>query len=394
MTSEVLGKAGGKKVAQTFNTIYGQMLVPLAIREMLPPYGITGIFCALMIFLMISTDTTYMHSWGSVIIQDFVVPLRKKPFTPKGQINALRCAIIGVAVFAFLFSLLFAQIDYILMFFAITGAIWSGAGVVITLGLYWKRGTGYGAFAALFSAAFIAIVGIICQQTWAQHIYPWIEANGMVKTVGDTFYNLSRPFHPWVVWKMTPNKFPVNSVEIGFIGQVVALVSYVTISLLTCRTPFNMDRMLHRGAYSDGHDKKEEKKPFSFGRFFNKNLLGIDSNYTKGDRILAWSVFCFSFVKNFLIFFAVVVIWNAISPWDKEMWGHYFFVKSFLVVGIIGIVTTFWFGICGTKDLFQLFRDLEKKENNVLDDGRVVNNMSVADMKSDAEKAEDGTEKK
>ncbi|MBR1952375.1 MAG: sodium:panthothenate symporter [Lentisphaeria bacterium] len=384
VTGKVLTQAdGGKKVAQTFNTIYGQMLVPLAIREMLPPYGITGIFCALMIFLMISTDTTYMHSWGSIVIQDFVVPLRKKPFTPKGQINALRCAIIGVAIFAFLFSLLFAQIDYILMFFAITGAIWSGAGVVITLGLYWKRGTSYGAFAALFSAAFLAVLGIICQQTWAQHIYPWIEAHNLVKPVGDAFYNLSRPFHPWVVWEMTPNKFPVNSVEIGFIGQVVALFSYVSISLLTCKTPFNMDRMLHRGAYSDGHDKKEEKKPFSIGRFINKNLLGIDSNYTRGDKILAWSVFCFSFVKNFLLFFAVVVIWNAISPWDKEMWGHYFFIKSFLVVGIIGIVTTFWFGICGTKDLFQLFRDLDKKESNDLDDGRVINNQSVADIKQE-----------
>ena len=371
----------GKKVAQTFNTIYGQMLVPLAIREMLPPYGITGIFCALMLFLMISTDTTYMHSWGSIIIQDFVVPLRKKPFTPKGQINALRLSIIGVATFAFLFSLFFAQIDYILMFFAITGAIWSGAGVVITLGLYWKRGTSYGAFAALFSASFLAIVGIICQQTWAQYIYPWIEANNMVESVGNAFYTLSRPFHPWVVWKMTPNKFPVNSAEIGFIGQVVALLSYVTVSLLTCKTPFNMDRMLHRGAYSDGHDKANAaKEPFCFKAFFNKKLLGIDHNYTKGDRILAWSVFFFSFVKNFLIFFVVAVIWNAISPWEKEMWGHYFFIKSFLVVGIIGIVTTFWFGIGGTRDLFQLFRDLEAKESNDLDDGRVINNMSVADM--------------
>ena len=181
---------------------------------------------------------------------------------------------------------------------------------------------------------------------------------------------------------MTPNKFPINSVEIGFIGQVVALLSYILVSLATCKEVFNMDRMLHRGAYSDGHDKVEEKKPFSFRTFVNKNLLGIDHNYTRGDKILAWSVFCFSFVKNFLLFFALVVIWNAVSPWEKEMWGHYFFIKNFLVVGIIGIVTTFWFGIGGTRDLFRLFRDLEAKEDNVYDDGRVVNNMSVADIEA------------
>ena len=93
-------------------------------------------------------------------------------------------------------------------------------------------------------------------------------------------------------------------------------------------------------------------------------------------------MFCFSFVKNFLLFFALVVIWNAVSPWEKEMWGHYFFIKNFLVVGIIGIITTFWFGIGGTRDLFRLFRDLEAKEDNVYDDGRVVNNMSVADIEA------------
>ena len=375
---ELVNLDGGKKVAQTFDTIYGQMLVPLAIREMLPPYGITGIFCALMIFLMISTDTTYMHSWGSIIIQDFVVPLRKKPFTPQGQINALRWAITGVCLFAFFFSLFFAQIDYILMFFSITGAIWSGAGVVITLGLYWKKGTTAGAFTALFAAAVWALLGIFCQQYWVQYLYPWLSDAGLVKPVGDLLYSISRPFHPWIVWQMNPNKFPINSVEIGFIGQLIALFSYISVSLLTCKENYNMDRMLHRGAYSDGHDKVE-KQAFSIGRFFSKNLLGIDQNYTRGDKILAVSVFCYSFVYGFVILFIAAVIWNFIDPWEKNYWGNYFFVKNFLVVGVVGVISTFWFGIGGTRDLFRLFRDLDKKEANDLDDGRVVNNMSIAE---------------
>ena len=370
----------GKKVAQTFDTIYGQMLVPLAIREMLPPYGITGIFCALMIFLMISTDTTYMHSWGSIIVQDFVVPLRKKAFTPKGQINALRWSIAGVCIFAFLFSLLFAQIDYILMFFAITGAIWSGAGVVITMGLYWKRGTTAGAFTALLLAAIWALSGITAQQTWAQYIYPWLERNDLVQAVGDALWNISSPLHPWVEWKMNPNKFPINSVEIGFMGQILALVSYMVVSLLTCRKPFNMEKMLHRGIYADANAVKVEKKPFKFSTFMNKNLLGIDNQYTKGDKVLAWSVFCYSFIYTFIILFVMVVVWNFCSSWNDEAWGVYFYIKQFVVVGIIGVVSTFWFGIGGTIDLFRLFRDLDAKESNDLDDGRVVNNMSVADM--------------
>jgi hypothetical protein len=198
---------------------------------------------------------------------------------------------------------------------------------------------------------------------------------------------MSKPFHPWVKWEMTKDKFPINSTEIGFIGQLTAMILYVVVSLATCKEDFNMDRMLHRGIYSEGEKKVEEKKPFSFKTFFNKNILGIDAQYTKGDKILAWSVFIYSFFYSFFLLFLVVVIWEALgkygifglSRWDKEMWGMYFFIKNFAVVGIIGIVTTVWFSIGGTRDLFRLFKDLEEKEADELDDGRVVGNMSVAD---------------
>ena len=394
---EVLRKVNtpeAKKQVQTFRTIYQQMIVPLATREILP-MGITGIFCALMIFLLLSTDTTYMHSWGSIIVQDFVVPLRKKAFTPEQQLRTLRIAIAGVALFVFLFSLFFAQIDYIAMFFMITGAIWSGAGVVITLGLYWSRGTSAGAFAALILGAAIALTGIFGQYYWAGYIYPWIESMGKVEQVQEILTALSGPFNPYIVWTMNPRKFPINSQEIAFIANTATVVIYMAVSLATCRTPFNMDRMLHRGIYAEDQATQLKKEPFSFRNLIFRKMVGIDSNYTTGDKILAWSVFVSSFGIFFLSFFVGVVIWDLLDPWTANNWSTFFFVKSILYAGCVGIVTTIWFSICGTRDLFRLFKDLEAKEADALDDGRVIGNVSAADLAkvAAAEKKETQDEK-
>ena len=368
-----------RKAAQTFRAIYGQMRVPMAIREILPP-GITGLFIAMMLFLMLSTDTTYMHSWGSIVVQDFIVPLRKRAFKPKAQINALRLSIAGVALFAFLFSYYFAQIDFILMFFSITGAIWAGAGVVITLGLYWKRGTTAGAFTALIVGAVIAVSGIVAQKLWASHLYPVIAAAGMVDAVGAILHHISSPLHPYVVWKMDPLKFPVSSIELAFIANVTTVLLYVGISLLTCKAPFNMNRMLHRGIYRAKSEAVQAPERLTAKTFFLRRMLGIDHQYTRGDRILAWSVFLWSFGFGFIVCFVVPIIWNLISPLDVQWWSAFFFLKNLVVSSIVGVISTFWFGICGTRDLFRLFRELDKKEVDDLDDGRVIGHVSADDL--------------
>ncbi len=313
------------KLAQTFGTIHTQMLASLTMREMLP-IGITGIFAVLMIFLMISTDNTYMHSWGSILIQDIVLPLRGKPFTPEQQLRLLRCGILFVGLFAFVFSLFFAQLDYIMMFFEITGAIWVGGGTVITLGLYWRKGTTAGAFSGLIGGAFIALGGMFCQHRWVSSIYPWLERTGNLTGFSNFLTAVSKPLNPYIVWTVTPYKFPVNSREIAFLGLLTAIGLYVVISLLTCRKPFNLERMLHRGIYSDdGIGKPVEKIDIIK---FCKGLIGITPEYTTGDKVLAWSVFIWSFIYGFIGCFIVPVVWNLFYQWPASWWGNYFWFTS------------------------------------------------------------------
>lgn len=149
-----------------------QMRVPIVLREMLP-VGLLGGFAASMLGFFISTHNTYMHSWGSIFIQDVVLPLRgDKPFGADRHLKYLRGSIIGVSAFIFFFSLLFPVKDYIYMFFAITGAIYlGGAGAAIIGGLYWKKGTTGAAWTAMILGSVLALGSIIAQQIWNRDFF-------------------------------------------------------------------------------------------------------------------------------------------------------------------------------------------------------------------------------
>src|SRR5690606_29964984 len=64
--------------------IQKQMLVPIGISQLLP-VGLMGLFAAVIVAAAVSTDDTYLHSWGSIFIQDVVMPLRKKPLSKKAH---------------------------------------------------------------------------------------------------------------------------------------------------------------------------------------------------------------------------------------------------------------------------------------------------------------------
>lgn len=166
--------------------------------------------------------------------------------------------------------------------------------------------------------------------------------------------------------------------EIYFIAMVVSISLYIIISLLTCKKVFNMDRLLHRGKY---HKEGEivEKIPLTIHNFFPR-IIGIDSQYTKWDKVLAWSVFVWSLGYCFFAYFLIPVIWNLFYKWPADWWANLFYINNVVVAGIIGIVSTFWFSIGGVWDLNRLFKRLQTKKTDILDDGRVIGHVSADDV--------------
>jgi SSS family solute:Na+ symporter len=327
-------KAEVAQIAQP--QIQEQMTIPIAVEHMLPA-GIKGMLCIILLMGVFGGDGTHLLSWGSIFIQDVVVPLRKKPFPPEEHIRLLRWSMAGVALFAFLFGCLFKQTEYVMMWWVVTEALYvGGAGVAIIGGLYWKKGTTAGAWAGLLSGSGLVTGGIIARQIWGE-------------------------------------SFPLNGAQIAFFGSISACVVYGITSLLTCREDFDMDRMLHRGAYAVESEKKYETK--SKSRVTWGKLIGLDENFTFGDKILAGGLFGWSMI--WFVVFVVGTIWNLITPWPITVWSSFWYVVGIGIPIFFAFVTAIWFTWGGIRDMRLFFRRLREERVDALDNGMVVNHHNL-----------------
>ena len=368
----------GSSKTQQFKTIFRQLMLPAAMRHMLP-VGLVGLFCMLILLFIISTDDSRIFSASSTLVQDCVVPFYKNEnLPPEKHISYIRWISIGVGVFFLFGSCFMAQLDYINLFINIMYGMWlGGCGPMIVFGLYSRFGTTAGAWCSLISGMLINMFGILMQRNWADHIYPFLEKMAWVDGIGNFLSAVSRPFNPYIVWEMNRLRFPVNSYEIYFFAMMVSLIVYCTVSWLTCKEPFNLERMLHRGIYST-EGEKNIRSEWTLRTVFSK-LIGITPEYTRGDRFLAWSVFGYSIVYRFLFAFVLVVILNILGIWQTSWWGYYFLIVFLVVPGTAALVTAVWFGIGGTMDLFRMFRDLKNRVANPLDNGMVDGHVAIAE---------------
>ena len=236
----------GNKHYQEYFTLYHQMMLPVTLRHLLP-VGMVGLFALFILLMMLSTDDSRLFSAAQTVTQDCVVPFLKKGLSMKHHVLAIRLVAIFCGAFWFVGSFFMAQLDYVNMFVTIMCSMWIGAGPMMIFGLYSRFGNTVGAFSSLISGMVLALLFIFLQRSWASLIFPWLAANQWDVTVGNFLAACSAPFEPWIVWRMSPHKFPINSVEINFFIMIFCLVAYIAGSLLTYKGPHAAPRHLqHR----------------------------------------------------------------------------------------------------------------------------------------------------
>ncbi len=80
-----------------------------------------------------------------------------------------------------------------------------------------------------------------------------------------------------------------------------------------------MERMLHRGQYAMEPTSDTTKAP-ARRRSKLEEFIGIDDEFTRGDRILAWSVMLWSMA--WFVLFVVITLWNLIARWPLKWWAR------------------------------------------------------------------------
>ena len=327
-------------------TLKSQMRAPIVLSEVLP-VGLLGAFAALMLAAFISTHDTYLHSWASIFVQDVILPFRKKPFKKDDHIKALRYSIFGVAIFIFIFSLVFDQNQEIALYFAVTFAIFAGGvGAVIIGGLYWDRGTTEGAWAAMIVGATVAVTGTIVPQISDS----WLSQENNLIWLKNLIFKLKE----------------INGIKFYALSMGFSSFSYILVSLFTFRERVNMDKLLNRGKYSIKKETKiidEKVKPIL-------KIFGIGKEFTIEDKI----IYLVSFVWNifFTLVFVFGTIYNLYNDVSDESWMLYWKYQIYINI-VFSFIIIIWFTIGGFIDIKKMFISLDSDKRDHGDSGWVEN---------------------
>jgi solute:Na+ symporter, SSS family len=129
------------------------------------PAGLMGILIAAMLAADMSTDSSYMLTWCSVIYNDILAPLRKRPWSERKGLFWNRTIIALIGIFLLLYGLWYPLKGDLWTYLGVTGTIYlASISVLLIACCYWKRANSWGAVASIVVSAAIPVSYLVMEQ--------------------------------------------------------------------------------------------------------------------------------------------------------------------------------------------------------------------------------------
>jgi len=129
------------------------------------PAGLMGILIAAMLAADMSTDSSYMLTWCSVIYNDILAPFRKKPWSERKGLFWNRTIIAIIGVFLLVYGLWYPLKGDLWTYLGVTGTIYlASISVLLIACCYWRKANNWGAGASIVVSALIPITYLVMEQ--------------------------------------------------------------------------------------------------------------------------------------------------------------------------------------------------------------------------------------
>jgi SSS family solute:Na+ symporter len=140
--------------------------MPIYLSQIVP-VGLMGLLIAAMLAADMSTDSSYMLAWGSVIYNDIMAPFRKTKWSERKGLLWNRFIVAGIGVFLLIWGLWYKLEGNLWDYLQLTGIIYlASMSVLLIAACYWRRANSWGAYAAIVVGAIVPVLFLFLEKTW------------------------------------------------------------------------------------------------------------------------------------------------------------------------------------------------------------------------------------
>ncbi len=178
-------------IAKQMGEQNGTLFAMPALLAMIVPSGIMGILVAAMLAADMSTDSSYMLTWGSVIYNDILAPFRRRGrWSERKGLIINRFIVACIGLFLLFFGLWYKLGGNLWEYLQTTGTVYlSSMSVMLIACCYWKRANNWGAVAAILAGAILPVAALTA------NLFVKVQLDGKevgwaTATIGDAWVNI------------------------------------------------------------------------------------------------------------------------------------------------------------------------------------------------------------